>query len=170
MDAGSLLFSIAALIVSVLSFYFSIKSWRESNRPLVTARVANQSGGNVAASLILVVQNTGNRPAKNIALAVDAKELEAAMLPTINPMVKKCIEQIFTDRGVIPILENGRSASNGFGVLRKGDDQMDWNRLSRLNIYISYQDLDGRKYKHTNPLLIADDRGFAGSWSENGNE
>lgn len=92
------------------------------------------------------------------------------MLPTIDPVVKKYIEQIFTDRGVIPILENGRSASNGFGYLQKGDNQVDWKRLSRLNVGISYQDLDGRKYKHANPLLIADDRGFAGSWSESGSE
>lgn len=69
MDIGSLSFSVVALIVSVLSFYFSIKSWRESNRPLVTARVSNKSAGNVAASLILVVQNTGNRPAKNVTLS-----------------------------------------------------------------------------------------------------
>jgi hypothetical protein len=116
MDLGSLFFSVAALIVSALSFYFSIKSWRESNRPLVTARVRNKLGGNVGASLMLVVQNTGNRPAKNVALSVDMKELEAAMIPTINPMAKKFIEQIFSDRGVIPILENGCSASNLYGV------------------------------------------------------
>jgi hypothetical protein len=166
MNLGSLILSVAALIVSALSFYFSIKSWRESNRPLVTARVSNKSGGNVGSSLMLVVQNTGNRPAKNVAFSVDMKELEAAMIPTINPMAKKFIEQIFTDRGVIPILENGRSVSNDFGFLQRGDDQIDWKRLSRINVVISYQDLDGRKYKHTNPLLIADDRGFAGSWSE----
>ena len=170
MDFGSLLFSVAALAVSVLSFYFSIKSWRESNRPIVTARIKTKSGGNVAAALQLVVRNTGNRPAKNIALSIDAKALEEAMIPTINPMVKKYIEQVFTDRGVIPILENGESASNGFGFLRKGDDQLDWKRLSRLEVIISYQDLDGRRYKHTNPLLIADDRGFAGSWSESSSE
>ena len=170
MDIGSLSFSVLALIISALSFHFSIKSWRESNRPLVTARVANKSAGNVAASLLLVVQNTGNRPAKNITLSVNTKELESAMLPTIDPVVRKYIEQIFTYRGVIPILENGRSVSNGFGFLQKGDNQVDWIRLSRFNIEISYQDLDGRTYKHSNPLLIADDRRFAGSWSESSSE
>jgi hypothetical protein len=98
------------------------------------------------------------------------KDLEAAMIPTINPVAKKFIEQIFTDRGVIPILENGRSTSNDFGFLRKGENQIDWKRLSRINLLVSYQDLDGRKYKHTNPIMIADDRGFAGSWSERSGE
>ncbi|HEX8887699.1 MAG TPA: hypothetical protein VF779_00885 [Pyrinomonadaceae bacterium] len=166
MDVGSLSLSISALIVSVLSFYFSIKSWRESNRPIITARVVNESGGNSMAALKLLVQNTGNRPAKNVALSVETIDLATALVPTINPVVKKYIEQIFTDRGVIPILENGQSVSNGFGFLQRGDNQTDWKRLSRFNIEISYQDLDGRKYKHSNPLLIADDRGFAGSWSE----
>ncbi|MDX6385374.1 MAG: hypothetical protein QOK48_2947 [Blastocatellia bacterium] len=53
MNVGSLIFSIAALIVSVLSFYFSIKSWRESNRPLVTARglKAVATGFNISADV-----------------------------------------------------------------------------------------------------------------------
>jgi hypothetical protein len=52
MDFGSLGLSAAALVVSLLSFYFSIKSWRETNRPIVTARVSSfDPGGNLGTAL-----------------------------------------------------------------------------------------------------------------------
>lgn len=170
MNFGSLMISGAALAISVLSVYFAIKSWRESHRPIVTAHVATSPGSNVSAGLNLVVSNSGNRPAKNVALSVDEAVLEVAMLPTIDPAVKRFISQIFTARGVIPVLQNGKAVSNGFGLLGRGDNQTDWNRLARFSISISYEDLDGRKYKHTVPILIADGRGFAGSWHSGGSE
>ena len=64
------------------------------------------------------------------------------------------------------MLANGRSVSNSFGFLSRGSEQEDWVRHSSFNISIYYEDLDGRKYKHEVPLLIADDKGFAGGfWS-----
>jgi hypothetical protein len=81
MDFGSLAFAAAAFLVSLLSFYFSIKSWRESNRPLVTARVSSRGmGGNMAIPLSILVENTGNRPAKNIRLTVDSAILEGFLI------------------------------------------------------------------------------------------
>src|SRR5207253_2719998 len=83
MAAAILLVPLSALVISILSFYFSIKSWRESNRPLITARVSSLGmGGNVAIPLSLVVENTGNRPAKNIQLTVDKTKLESFWQPS----------------------------------------------------------------------------------------
>jgi hypothetical protein len=165
MEFSSLFFSAAALIISAVSFYFSIKSWRESNRPLITARIATHSGGNVGSTLDLIIENTGNRPAKNIGLAVDPDKLNVALLLESNEPMRKQIEKCFSERGVIPVLVNGRSTSNGFGFLAR-EGPADWVRHSRFNISISYEDLDGRNYKHEIPLLIADDQGFAGGfWS-----
>lgn len=65
MDIGSLTVSAAALVVSLLSFYFSIKSWRESNRPIVIARVSSfEPGGELGTASNIVVENMGTRPAK----------------------------------------------------------------------------------------------------------
>lgn len=164
MEFSSLFFSAAALMISAVSFYFSIKSWRESNRPLITARIATHSGGNVGSTLDLIVENTGNRPAKNISLEVDPDKLNAALLLESNEPMRKQIEKCFSERGVIPVLVNGGSISNGFGFLARESDAADWVRHSRFNISISYEDLDGRKYKHEVPLLIADDQGFAGGF------
>lgn len=167
MNLGSMLVATAALIVSVLSFYFSIKSWQESNRPIITARITSfGEGGNVFIPLSLLIENTGNRPARNIKLSIDDKELGAALVAKSDTdPLRKEIKNCFTDRAIIPMLANGKSISNGFGWQR-ADEKKTWNEGARLNIEISYEDLDGRKYKHNNPILLSDDSGFAGSFWE----
>jgi hypothetical protein len=167
MDLGSLLVAAAALVVAVLSFHFSIKSWRESNRPLITVRTTSfDSGGNVGTALSLLVENTGNRPAKNVKPTVDRGTLESALAAKKEEALRRQVESCFSDRGVIPILANGKSASNSFGWL-SGDDQATWKVGARFDVEVSCQDLDGREYKHKNPILIADDAGFAGGhWED----
>ncbi|HEY0320444.1 MAG TPA: hypothetical protein VGC66_05680 [Pyrinomonadaceae bacterium] len=163
MDIGSLLFSLPALIVSVISFYFSVKSWRESNRPIVTVRVTAANGGEEGTPLNLVVENTGSRPAKNIRLTVDNEELEELLAEQVDEIWRKHITRCFSERAIIPILGNGKSVSNTFGWL-SGNSKSAWRGEVRFNVQISYKDLDGRKYEHTNPLLVADDTGFAGGF------
>ena len=162
MNVGSLLIATAALAVSVLSFYFARKSWRESNRPLITVRTTSfGDGGNVGIPLSLLVENTGNRPAKNIRLMVADGVLDAALAVPPSDVLRKRVESCFTDAAVIPVLANGRSTSNGFGFLSA--DKPTWKMHTRFEINVTYQDLDDTQYKHKIPLLIADDAGFAGS-------
>lgn len=161
MPLGSLFVATAALIVSILSFYFAIKSWRESNRPLVTVRTTSfGDGGNVGIPLSLLVENTGNRPAKNVRLTVDSGVLDAALAVPAGGVLRKHVESCFSERGIIPVLANGRNVSNGFGFLSA--DKPTWKIHSRFEIDVTYEDLDDTEYKHKIPLLIADDAGFAG--------
>ncbi len=161
----SLMVSLMAVAVSAVSFYFSVQSWRESNRPLVTARVTSFGlGGNIATPLSLLIENTGTRPAKNIRLKVESKVLANAMLPyTEDDLDVEAIKLCFSERGVIPVLANGKSVSNGFGLLQSQSEGT-WKPEARIEILVLYQDLDGREFSHTNPILVADDRGFAGSF------
>ena len=165
MDFGSLSVAAAALIVSILSFYFSIKSWRESNRPIVSARVTSANGGEEGTALNLVVENTGNRPAKNVRLRVDANELGSVLADPVDEVWRRDVTRCFSEQGVIPVLGNGKSVSNSFGWL-SGDSESAWKGDVRFNVQVSYEDLDGRKYEHSNPLFVADDKGFAGGFWE----
>ena len=170
MDIGSLLVTGAALVIAVLSFYFSIKSWRETNRPIVTARVSSfERGGEEGTALNIIVENTGNRPARNIRLSVKAEDLEAALAEKADDVWTRSIKRCFSDRGKIPILANGKSISNDFGWL-SGDSTSAWRGDVRFSVELTYEDLDGRKFKHTNPLLVAGDEGFAGSSWEDPNQ
>lgn len=163
LDIGSLSLSSAALVVSLLSFYFSIKSWRETNRPIVTARVSSFDGGNMGTALNILVENSGNRPAIDVRLSINPDHLKSALREDVDPVWSKSLNRIFSERGSIAVLGNGRSVSNDFGFL-SGDSQSTWKGDLRLTVEISYQDLDGRKFRHSIPLLIADDKGFAGGF------
>jgi len=139
----------------------------ELNRPVVTARVATHDGGNTGIALNIIVQNTGNRPAKNVRLLVKEKDLEEALLPNADDKFKGHVKRCFSDEGIIPILENGRSVSNSFGAMGARSGGETWKVNSMLNIEVLYQGLDDRVFSHIIPLKVSDDAGFAGSfWEE----
>lgn len=166
MELGTLIVATAALTISLLSYYFSRKSWQESNRPLVTARVTAFDGGQLGTALNILVENTGNRPARNVELILEAKNLAALLKAEQDDPLRKAIERVFSRRGIIPILANGKFVINDFGWL-SADEKSTWKGDLRFTIQIAYEDLDGRKYTHANPLLLADDKGFAGGfWSD----
>ena len=157
--------SILALAVSVLSLYFSRKSWRESNRPVVTAKVATNESGNLGTAFDLIVQNTGTRPAKNVRLLTDPVRLNALLeAPTGSPL-RYGVDQCFSEDWAIPILENGKCVTNSFGFMCPNKSETTWKEICRFEIEILYEDIDGRRYKQRLPLFVADDHGFAGgSW------
>ncbi|WP_407353292.1 hypothetical protein [Luteimonas sp. R10] len=76
--SGSSILSIAAVAVALVSLCFAVYSWRQANRPLVSARVTSHSGGNVGIALNLLVENTGNRPARDIRFIVKESDVRAA--------------------------------------------------------------------------------------------
>lgn len=166
MNEGSIAVSLAALIVSILSYYFAVRSWRESYRPIVTARVVTHSSGNIGAALNLLVENTGTRPARNIRLTVDETVLNEAFDPNSANRYREGVRACFSEKFEIPVLANGASVSNAFGLISK-NEQNTWQWQSRLPIRIKYEDLGGRKFKHDLNLFVANNKGFAsGAWHE----
>lgn len=166
--------SVCSFALAFCSLYFSRKSWFDTYRPIVTVRVTTHESGNMATTLNLVVENFGNRPAKNIKLSVDSDELKSALLIQ-DGIDRKAIERCFADETIIPVLANGQSISNSFGCLgiqydtssvsgRFGkNERSDWKVNSRFNVCIKYKDLNSKSYQEEMPILIASDRGFAGS-------
>jgi hypothetical protein len=172
----SLCVSIVSVVISGFSFYFSRKFWFEANRPIVTVRVSTHISENVATTLSLVVENTGNRPAKNIKLSVDPQKLASALKKNLADKDRQAIELCFHRDTVIPILANGKFITNSFGKLvhpfdtstyaakfQTNSSESDWEEKARFDVFIQYESLDGRNFKDCIPLLIASDEGFAGS-------
>ena len=153
-----------AVVVSLLSLAFAIYSWRQANRPLVTVRVTTAASGTEATALNLLVENTGNRPARNIRLFVDAKKLDAALNSQRDRGAVKDTERVFRDDNVIPVLASGRSATNAFGFLSPREGT--WRAGARLPVEVRYQDLGRRRFKTIFVLILYDDAGFAQTtWS-----
>lgn len=159
-------FSTAALIVSLVSFLITIWLWRESNRPVVTARIKTHRGGNIAILYLLEVVNSGARPAKNVRLHVELQEVIDAVLPvamshTDYGQVLRSIKRCFEKRAEIPILLNGEAVTNSFG--HTSIESPFWSPGATLQLAISYQGLEGQRYRSTVTIKIDDTAGFAGT-------
>lgn len=156
----SLIVSIFAAGISVVSLYWSFKSWKETYRPLITARVTTHTAGNEAIALDLVVSNTGNRPAKNVILTAHRSELEKVFAAGPQDPLRQDVEHCFSDP--IVIIPNGSSVSNSFGCFSASEKDRTWKEPTIIYIHIKYEDLNGRRYSHHQPLRIRADEGFAG--------
>ncbi len=163
MSVWSISISSAAFLVSIISFCYARRAWSESNRPLVTARITSLGmGGNAAVPLTIVVENTGNRPAKNIRLKANRQHLISAFAADESDGLRRQVEICFSEQGLIPVIANGKQVSNSFGIV--SHDRCTWN-TDRLGIEICYEDLDGRSFTHKLPLKMGEDTGFAsGFW------
>jgi hypothetical protein len=141
--------------IALLSLGFAVYSWRQANRPLVSARITSHKGGNIATTLSLLVENTGNRPALDIRLIAKESDVRAAHMQALIPTDA---ERCFFAGIIIPVLANGRSTSNAFEHL--GSPEC-WRAGSKIPLKIKYRDLSGRHYTSKLQLLLADDAGFA---------
>lgn len=167
--------SILAFVLSLVSFWFSRRSWLQSNRPIVTAAVETYTTGSVLIAYNLAVSNTGNRPATNVRIRVKKSDVDACITDWVKHnedaiLVYSRVMRCFSDDGEIPLLLNGKTMTNSFGYTRR-DHQTFWRYGSRLPITIEYSDLDGRKYLSKQCLKVKDSEGFAGGiWVSSKNE
>ena len=166
MESMSIFVSIAALVISAISYWFARHSWIESNRPLVTVAVRTVSSGNQGTALQLVVSNTGNRPARDVQLLVDSGALSALLVDDRSSATVASIERVFSREHSIPVLANGESVQNSFGFLSAGSSNTTWKGDSSLPVTVTYSDLGtGRSFRETQRLRIAENTGFArGTW------
>ncbi|MEI7418786.1 MULTISPECIES: hypothetical protein [Pectobacterium] len=167
--------SVLALMLSIVSFIFTRKSWLQSNRPIVSASVETHSGGNESIAYNLVLSNTGNRPATNVCIRVKEIEVDACISEwvknhkTTNAIYSN-VMRCFSDDGEIPLLLNGKSMVNSFGYTC-ADEQTFWLYGVSLPVEIKYCDLDGRTYKSKQIIRVKDSEGFAGGvWQSSNNK
>ncbi|MGB3269051.1 MAG: hypothetical protein WBA65_03755 [Rhodanobacter sp.] len=160
MTMAAFLISLGSLLAAIFSVYFTVRLWRKTNRPLVTARIAAHSGGNSGISLDILVENTGTRPALNVRLYAKSKDIRAAMLACDGTTeIQRDATRIFFSDVSIPALPNGRMMSNAFGCL--GQEGGDWHPGAKIPIEVSYSGMDGARYNDPGVLLLHDDSGFA---------
>ena len=159
--------ALGSLIISTISLYFARKSWFESNRPIIVVRVESLTGGNVQTNLNLIVENCGNRPAKNVSLKASQSELQRLLISGEADALRQSIQRCFSAAATIPVLPNGQSVSNSFGSI--GGPSPTWTADSWLNIIVTYQSLEGTHYKANVPVRVSDTAAFAwGFWRVSG--
>jgi len=164
MEEIKTIISILAIGISLASLYFARRSWMQSNRPIVTAFIATRASGNVAAVFDLVVANTGNRPATNVRITAKPEDIEKLIHLKAKEEQRKSIHDCFDNESKIAILKNGEELSTAFGsVSHATSKDQSLNYGAEISIEITYNDLEGRKYKSILPLRVYAREGFGGA-------
>ena len=146
-------------MIAILSVFINWILWRKVNRPIVTVRLSSDIDSSIA--LNIVIENTGNLPAKDISLIAKREDVVNCVNGSLIPQEA---ERILFENTMIPILANGKQTTNSFHFYGQEIDGC-WESGSYLPIRIEYYALDGRKYNENFDLRFASDNEFAfSSW------
>ncbi|EDN70159.1 hypothetical protein BGP_2240 [Beggiatoa sp. PS] len=158
------IFSIIAIIISFGSIYYTRHFWLQSNRPIITAEIVENSSGVGIALFDLVISNSGNRPAINIMIQAEKADIEKIFSKNITETYKKAIYDIFSEKSKIALLSNGKETKTGFFSF-SNTEKSDADILKyeeELPIKITYSDIEGRKFVSKINILTRASRGFGG--------
>ena len=159
----------ATSLIAALSFFSTVRLWRKTNRPIVSAFVETSSAGNVATMYSLLLINSGNRPAVNVQLSlkIDISDFKNCITREIEDPNVEAILKCFSKEAIIPLLIDGNKTSNYFGITSTKEMDNIWVYGSSLPVEIRYQDLEGNKYTSTLSLVVKYSKAFAGmEWTE----
>ncbi|MDP2265142.1 MAG: hypothetical protein Q8J70_01195 [Thiobacillus sp.] len=164
-ENAPMLISLISVSVAIVSLIFAMYSWKQTHRPLISARITSVGGGNMGIPLNIVVENTGSRPAREVRLVVKKHDVFKALPQDSQQSIPRDAERCFFSEKIIPVLANGRSVSNAFGrlALQTGS----WRPGASIPLTIKYRDLGNRRFTSKLLLVLSDDSGFAQTfWEE----
>jgi hypothetical protein len=156
----------AAFVVALISLYFTRVNWLQSNRPIVTAYLCEHKSGNLATAFNLVVSNTGSRPAIRVRLHATHSQIRELTEGEIDLKRFEMLESVFDPTSEIPLLRNNESLTTSFGAYVASESDKWLKYGAKIDISVTYSDLEGRSYKSRQPLKIYIRTGFGGgSWN-----
>lgn len=155
------LIAFVALIVSAVSLGASIRFWRKSFRPIVTATVKTHSAGNETITYNLNLLNSGTIPAKDIKLKANMVLIDVALGVDATPDNKRRWLACFGEDIVIPVLHNGDRISCSFGTTKANDSGF-WKYKASIPFVIEYSGWFGIRYSQSQEVNIIDSDSFTG--------
>lgn len=157
--------SLLSALVSLTGVCLGVYFWHRANRPMVVAEIMTDESGNAGTTLELVVENVGNRPAKNVQLQISKSELDAVLMDDISA---KSVRHTFHIDNQIPILSPKAPRKTAFGFLSVGLPGSTWREEATLVITISYVDaLSEKSFRHQVPIKVANNSSFTKfEWGE----
>jgi hypothetical protein len=153
----------ASLVVAFSSMTLTWLLWRKTNRPILTAWIVSAAGGDEGIALNIVVENSGNRPAKDVRLVAKEKQVLAALDNPLDESLPRDALHCFFSGKQISVLANGKLVTNAFGHL--GSQAGAWKGGAAIALLIKYRGLGNERYGAKMNLILVDDNGFAqSSW------
>jgi hypothetical protein len=156
--------SVAALsaLIAIFSVVVTRKNWKDSNRPVVTAYIDEESGAEGITVFNPYLKNTGTRPAASIHLFARSSDIQRIISAQAEAKRRRHIEVVFTKESLVTVLHPDETLVTSFG-LASTDPSQQWLEYGmEMQIEISYRDLEGRKYKSRLPLRTRPREGFGG--------
>ena len=145
----------------------SLVNWKQSNRPVVSAFVVEDNFDVGVAFFNLSVANTGNRPATEVTINFEPKELEKLVDPAATPEAKMTLARCFARDSKIPLIRNGEVLTGALGHSSRVPATKPMLAYgAEATAKIRYKDLEGNCYEACQPVKVYAREGFTGtSWT-----
>ncbi len=163
-EISTLISAIVALITTFLTLYFTRRFWLLTHRPIITAEIVESASGVGVAVFDLAIYNSGNRPAININISAENKDLEKIFTENASESGKETTREVFSPSNKIALLLNGKNTKTHFGAFSNIGCNADILIYeAELPIHITYKDIEGRDYNENMVLYIRAAEGFGGA-------
>lgn len=154
--------SALSAIVAIASLFITRKNWRDSNRPVVSAYIDEEIGGQGITVFNLYLQNSGTRPATLVQLSTKATDIQKIFAERADPSRRKEIEGIFSPESRLSVLHPNETLVTSFGLASEAAKDQWLIYGEELKVTITYRDLDGSKYRSFIFLKVRPRTGFGG--------
>jgi hypothetical protein len=149
-------------LVSLLSVFVARKNWLDSNRPVVTAYIDEDSEGEGITVFNLHLGNSGTRPATFVQLCAHPSDVQKLLDDEAEFKHRKNIERVFTPESRVAILHPGETLVTSFG-LASANPAHKWLKYGEeIATKIRYCDVEGNAYVSHISLKIRPREGFGG--------
>jgi hypothetical protein len=149
-------------LIALLSIWVNRRNWLESNRPIVTAYIDEESSGDGITIFNLYLKNSGTRPATGVRLSAPTAEIHQLLEQEVGPSRRSEIEGIFTKESRVSVLHQGETLVTSFGLASTNPSQRWLKYGHEVRACVLYADLEGRQYKSFVPLRLRPREGFGG--------
>ena len=149
-------------LVAIVSVLIGRRNWLESNRPIVTAFVDEESSGDGITIFNLHMRNSGTRPATDIRVIAKPEAIRQLLEVDAQRSYREQIEAVFSEESKIAVLHQGESLITSFGLATTNPSEK-WLRYGHeIRIRIHHGDLEGRTYRSSLSLKLKPRAGFGG--------
>lgn len=154
--------SAVSALIAFASVFITRKNWRDSNRPVISAYVDEESGGEGITVFNLYLKNTGTRPATLIQLHASQTDIDRIIAEQAEPKRRKHIETVFSKESRLAVLHPNETLVTSFGLASTNPRERWLNYGEEFRVQVTYRDLESRKYKSHLFIRVRPREGFGG--------
>ncbi len=148
--------------IALASVLITRKNWRDSNRPVVTAYVDEETGSEGLTVFNLYIKNTGTRPAVAVQLSARSAEIEKLVEEQTEDKRRSHIETIFKRESRLSVLLPDETLVTSFGLASARPDEKWLKYGEEIEAEITYRDVERNEYTSYVLLRTRPRKGFGG--------